>query len=123
MYIASFVGAFPADKPDYVILIVADEPGGESYYGSIVATPYAKLIIEDIIKYKNYQPANPEEVGESIEMVNMPDLMGLNIYDAINVLEEVGLQCEIEGDGDIVINQYPYSNVEVIKNGIVVIKT
>ena len=114
-YIASFVGAFPADNPDYVILIVADEPGGESYYGSIVATPYAKLIIEDIIKYKDYQPVNSEEVNTTIQMVNMPDILGFNIYDAINVLDGIGLQYEIEGEGNIVVDQYPYSNIEVIK--------
>ena len=50
-YIASFVGTFPAQNPDYVILITVDEPGGDSYYGSIVATPYAKMVFEDIIGY------------------------------------------------------------------------
>ncbi len=123
-YIASFVGAFPADKPDYVILIVADEPGGVSYYGSIVATPYAKLIIEDIIKYKDYAPVNPDEMSDGLkEMVTMPNLMGYNIYEAVKVLEEIGLQLEIEGEGKTVVDQYPYENTEVIKNGIVVIKT
>lgn len=121
-YIASFVGAFPADKPDYVILIVADEPGGASYYGSVVATPYAKLIIEDIIEYKDYKPANPDEINTVREMVAMPDLMGSSIYDAVDTLEDLGLQVEIEGDGKIVVDQYPYVNTEVIKNGIVVIK-
>ena len=123
-YIASFVGAFPADKPDYVILIVADEPGGNSYYGSIVATPYAKLIIEDIIKYKDYKPVNPDELNNvSSEMISMPNLMGFSIYDAVDKLEGLGLQVEIEGEGNIVVDQYPYENTEVIKNGIVVIKT
>ena len=124
-YIASFVGAFPADKPDYVVLIIADEPGGDSYYGSIVATPYAKLIIEDIIKYKNYAPANPQELenGAVREYVEMPNLMGLSVYDAVNILEKVGLQVEIEGNGDIVYNQFPYEGVMIVKNGIVVVKT
>ena len=122
-YIASFVGAFPADNPDYVILITADEPGGDSYYGSVVATPYAKLIIEDIIEYKGYQPVNPNELDVIREMVNMPDLIGLNIYEGIKVLEEYGLQVEIEGENKTIVDQYPYAGVEVIKNGIVVLKT
>ncbi|MBE5738169.1 MAG: stage V sporulation protein D [Clostridiales bacterium] len=124
-YIASFVGAFPADKPDYVILIIADEPGGDSYYGSIVATPYAKLIIEDIIKYKNYAPANPKELenGGVFEYIDMPHLMGLNIYEALNILDGIGLQVEIEGSGNVVLDQFPYAGVIVVKNGIVVVKT
>lgn len=124
-YIASFVGAFPADSPDYVILIVADEPSGGSYYGSIVATPYAKLIIEDIIKYKNYKPVNPDELESStLEIkVIMPNVIGKNIYDAVDIIEDVGLQVEIEGSGSVVIDQFPYENAEVVKNGIVAIKT
>lgn len=61
-YIASFVGVYPADKPDYVVLVLADEPHGTSYFGSVVATPYAKQVIEDIIKYKNY-PAKDEALS------------------------------------------------------------
>lgn len=53
----------------------------------------------------------------------MPDVMGLGIYDAVEMLEESGLQVEIEGSGSMVTSQFPYSGVEVIKNGIVVIKT
>ncbi len=124
-YIASFVGCFPADKPDYVILILADEPSGGSYYGSIVATPYAKLIIEDIIEYKNYAPVNPKELESNVleEKVTMPNVIGCNVYSAVDMLEECGLQVEIEGDGKTVIDQFPYEGVEVIKNGIVAIKT
>ncbi len=51
-YISSFVGFFPADKPQYLALIIVDEPQG-TYYGSAVAAPVAKEIFEDIIKIKN----------------------------------------------------------------------
>ncbi|MBO7508489.1 MAG: stage V sporulation protein D, partial [Clostridia bacterium] len=56
-HIASFVGSFPADNPEYVILVVVDRPTSGHYYGSIVATPYAKMVFEGIIKYKNMQPS------------------------------------------------------------------
>ncbi len=124
-YIASFVGTFPADNPDYVVLIVVDEPGGASYYGSIAATPYAKKIIENIIKYKNYKPSEDliEDTIKQNEFVLMPDCVGLNIYDAVAKCESVGLQVEIQGDGKIIKSQFPAPSSEVIKNGIVMIDT
>ncbi len=54
-YVSSFVGFFPADKPQYLALIIVDEPQG-TYYGSTVAAPVAKEIFEDIIRIKNIQP-------------------------------------------------------------------
>ena len=54
-YVSSFVGYFPADKPQYACLIVIDEPIGQGY-GSVVAAPYAKQIFEQIISYKNLKP-------------------------------------------------------------------
>ncbi len=54
-YISSFVGFFPADNPQYLALIIVDEPEG-TYYGSAVAAPVAKEIFEDIIRIKNIRP-------------------------------------------------------------------
>ena len=124
-YIASFVGVFPGDNPDYVVLIVVDEPGGASYYGSIAATPYAKMIIENIIKYKGYKPVRPDEITDTdiMQKVVMPSVIGMDIYKAQTVLEGVGLQVEIQGEGSLVIDQFPKENIEVIKNGIVMIET
>lgn len=51
-YVASFVGFFPANKPQYLALIIVDEPVG-SYYGSSVAAPYAKYVFEEIIRIKD----------------------------------------------------------------------
>lgn len=55
-YVASFVGYFPADKPEYLALVIIDEPQGE-YYGSTVAAPYAKQVFEGIIKVKDMKPS------------------------------------------------------------------
>ena len=51
-YVSSFVGFFPSDNPKYLALVVVDEPKGV-YYGSTVASPYAKEIFEGIIALKN----------------------------------------------------------------------
>jgi len=124
-YIASFVGTFPAYDPDYVMLIVVDEPGGDSYYGSIVATPYAKDIINNIIEYKKYEPTT--DIQEEFKKINtktvMPNVLGLSIWEAVKVLEEAQLQVEIQGENQIVYSQFPSPNTELSVNSIVMIDT
>lgn len=47
-YISSFVGFMPADNPQYICLVLVDEPQG-GYYGSAVAAPVAQEIFSGII--------------------------------------------------------------------------
>ena len=54
-YVSSFIGFFPASSPKYLTLMIVDEPEGQSY-GSIVAAPYAALVFQEIINYKNIAP-------------------------------------------------------------------
>ena len=54
-YVSSFIGYFPANNPEYLALVIVDEPEGE-YYGSTVAAPYAKQVFDGIIKVKNIKP-------------------------------------------------------------------
>lgn len=123
-YIASFVGTFPAKKPDYVILILADEPSGSSYYGSVVATPYAKQVIENIISYKGYQSENLEDDLKRVEKnVVLPNVVGMNITKAIYELEKLGLYVEVDGENDVVLSQFLPSGSAVSKNSIVVLST
>lgn len=46
---------FPADDPQYLALIIVDEPQG-AYYGSVVAAPYAKTIFQGITDVKGLAP-------------------------------------------------------------------
>ena len=54
-YVASFVGYFPANDPEFLALVIIDEPQGE-YYGSTVAAPYAKQVFQGIIDIKGLKP-------------------------------------------------------------------
>jgi cell division protein FtsI (penicillin-binding protein 3) len=45
-YTASFIGLFPADAPQLVILAKLDRPRGGQIYGGLVAAPILKAIIE-----------------------------------------------------------------------------
>ena len=47
-YIGSFVGFFPVESPRYVLMVMIDEPKGE-YYGSQVAAPVFRNIVQRIV--------------------------------------------------------------------------
>lgn len=54
-YVMSFIGFFPANDPEYICLVIVDEPVGGTY-GSTVAAPLCKDIFEGIISVKNLSP-------------------------------------------------------------------
>ena len=54
-YVMSFMGFFPANDPEYLALLIVDEPVGGAY-GSTVAAPLVKDIFEGIISCKKIKP-------------------------------------------------------------------
>ncbi len=105
-YVSSFIGTYPASSPEYIVLIVVDEPGTGAYYGSVVASPYAKEIFADIIQQKNIQPDDPKYVPLE-RNIEMPNLVGKSLTDACVELKKLGLNFEIQGDGGFIIEQLP----------------
>ncbi len=121
---ASFIGSYPANKPEYVVLIIADEPASGHNYGSIVATTYSKLIFEHIINYKKYQPQNLEEDLKKMEKnITVPNLIGMSLNQAVIELSQLGLQYEIAGEGSYVKSQTPPPNTITFKGGMVLLQT
>ena len=58
-HIASFVGFFPASRPELVISVIVDDghgPNGGTGYGSTVAAPSFKRIAEQLIQYLDIKP-------------------------------------------------------------------
>ncbi|MDO5563140.1 MAG: penicillin-binding protein 2 [Synergistaceae bacterium] len=49
-YVASFVGFWPPEKPEYAMLVSLGEPKGGRYYGGQISAPIFKSIAEDIVQ-------------------------------------------------------------------------
>ena len=54
--VCSFVATLPVNDPKYVVLVVVDEPSKSNAYGSNVAAPVAKGIIESLIVIEKIPP-------------------------------------------------------------------
>lgn len=119
-YLASFVGFFPVENPQYVILVMILKPQAESVfgrYGGTASTPVVGNIIRRISKIKNVSSqevskiisSNKEIVDEKQDLVlgeSMPDLKGLSPKEVMNLFQTTNYDIHIVGTG-LVVRQEP----------------
>lgn len=113
-YISSFVGMAPANDPKVTIMITVDEPGGGNYYAAQVAVPYAKPLFTDIFNYLNSKASNNDE--KISKDVVIPEVRNMKTNDAKKALENAGLDCNIDGDGETIVSMTPYPG-SLVKEG------
>lgn len=116
--IASFIGFAPADDPEFVILILVDEPKVGTIFGSTVAAPFVSEVLGDMLRYYGHLPE------QAAEIVTVPDLAGLTVDEAISKLKAQGLGAVYQVDkSDQVVAQVPAAGHEVAKGTEVLLYT
>ncbi len=94
--ISSFIGFAPADDPQFLVLFIVREPGVPVTYGSVVAAPFAKDVLESCLKYANIQPS--EQVDNLVEV---PDFSGMDLAEAEQKAKEAGFSASSFGTGAV----------------------
>lgn len=97
-HISSFVGFAPADDPKIVVLVMVDEPNISEGFGSVVAAPYARQIMENTLKYLKIQPSVEVIPAEQAEV---PDVVGMDFDAARQALLLAGFDCLTDGEGPV----------------------
>jgi len=129
-YNSSFVGFFPAENPQVVCLILINSPE-QGLYGGLVAAPVFKnvaerIVLNDVDKYKddantglvkdiksaevNDKNKKRSDAGNKVEEIKktksisnsiMPNVINMNIKDAIYALTKLGVKYKVKGSGII----------------------
>jgi cell division protein FtsI (penicillin-binding protein 3) len=116
-YISTFAGYFPADDPQYSCIVVIHEPDKSvGYYGADVAGPVFNSVASKITSNKPVETRlenlavassglDQEYSGyytlAQQQFMEVPDLEGMSGMDAVSLLENLGVEVEIRGNGKV----------------------
>ena len=119
-YNVTFVGFFPAEQPVYSCIVVISKAKGQFYSAGKVAAPAWKEIADRVYatKVKGTLETTPPTPIENIEYhpitdplqydpLLVPDVKGMNITDAVYLLENMGWNTSFEGYGQVVKQSVP----------------
>jgi cell division protein FtsI (penicillin-binding protein 3) len=133
-HLASFVGMIPGDNPQYLVVVMVDDPR-PNHYGGVVAAPAVKQIMVRSLAYFGKLPEGEEKHSDPVLAAlgkepmprqavkaadpsilaagkTMPDLTGMPLRRAVEVLVRKGFVPQIRGKGMTVNKQLPEAGKE-----------
>ena len=116
---SSCIAMAPIDDPQVAVLVIVDSPKGV-HYGSVTAAPGVQQILSDTLRYLNVSPDEKSRKEADKEKVEVPDVVGKNVSDAVGILSGDSLSYDVdkeamEEEDFIVIKQYPAAGAKVKK--------
>ncbi len=117
---SSCIAMAPMDDPQIAVLVICDSPKGVKF-GSVTAAPGVRQILSDSLGYMNISPDEKSSKKADEEKIEVPDVVGENVSDAIGILAGDSLSYDTDekaaGESDfIVTKQYPAAGTKVKKN-------
>lgn len=115
-YNASFVGFFPAEKPEILCLVIVENPVAGGYTGSMASAPIFKAIAQQIINNNGTfsriatTAAGREEAGM---LISVPDVSHVQRDIAEEILVRNGFHVSVSGEGEMVSRQEPEAGTKV----------
>ena len=105
-YIASVIAVYPIEDPQITIYVKVEEPSTGVYYGGQVATPILKNLLTELFTYMDSE-VYKERYTEKTNVV-VPELRGKSINEANEILKELNLNLDIDGDSKKITSMVPY---------------
>lgn len=130
-YVASFVGLFPAQNPQFLILVVVNEPE-KNHYGGVVAAPAVKKVGEKMVAsydvdYNSLESERPDQAALKVQALSrkieqqrseerqkidnwhkkIPNLQGISLRRALEILSDKGVIPQVKGQGMFIQKQVP----------------
>lgn len=113
--IASFVGVADITDPEVIIIVILYNPTGEGgHQGGGVAAPVAGQILSEVLPYLEITSQN-QDIEENVEM---PNVTGITLKEAKEILKENGLTVEPDEtitEESIITNQVPKEGIQITK--------
>lgn len=120
-YAASFVGYFPAENPDVVLLVTLDAPRN-GYYGGAVAAPVFRQIAQRVASSPSHLHmvvnGTPTPAPSTHSLV-VPDLRYLSVSAAERTARASGFTIQQSGSGELIVQQTPPAGSPVGSDGVV----
>lgn len=119
-YLFSFLGMAPKDNPKLIVYVAIQQPEIDHYFkGSIPTSMIFKSVMQSSLQYLNIKPASMEKAESSA----VPDIVGLDVTEARELLESKGLEAVSLGSGSKVEVQVPKANTVTLEGEKILIGT
>mgnify|MGYP004652214285 FL=1 len=113
--VGSTVAYAPADDPQIAAILIVDEPGIESVYGSVVAAPYISNLLSFILPYIGVEAQYTTEELEN-QSITLSNYVGASVENTLADVSWRGFAYEILGDGDTITAQVPEAGSKIAKD-------
>ncbi|OON94975.1 MAG: hypothetical protein ATN32_07605 [Candidatus Epulonipiscium fishelsonii] len=111
--ILSFIGYAPVENPEIILLVIFDEIPPQINVGGQIPRVFSE-IITPVLPYLGIQ--NQDLYTPILNVVTVPNVIGEDIYNAIEILNKKSLTYNIKGGGNKIFEQYPPDGTNLPQN-------